>query len=238
MAEVNAGTLAEMLDERQHLLEIALWMFGSAETADRIVQETYRRWYTLGDEERSGIAVPRAWLTRVAGGICLEVLAAAASAHAPVDVPRRGSAAAPGAPVRRPEPIGPAGHQVRSRPAMLARHDRVARRFAAACATGDAAALRAVLTAEAMVVSDGGGKLRAAVRPTCGADAVARFVTALLAGQPGTEVAVASVNGRTGLALRRAGQAVAVVSLSVAGTKVTAVWIVLNPDKLQRWHRP
>lgn len=87
-------------------------------------------------------------------------------------------------------------------------------------------------------MSDGGGKLRAAVRPTCGADAVARFVTALLTGQPGTEVAVASVNGRTGLALRRAGQAVAVVSLSVAGTRVTAVWIVLNPDKLQRWHRP
>ncbi|SNT54202.1 RNA polymerase sigma-70 factor, ECF subfamily [Streptosporangium subroseum] len=240
MTEVNAGTLAEMLDERQHLLEIALWMFGSAETADRIVQETYRRWYTLGDEERSGIAVPRAWLTRVAGGICLEVLAAAASAHTPLDVPQRGSAAAPalGGPMRRPEPVGLTGHRAGSRPAMLARHDRVARRFATACETGDTAALKAVLAAEAMVVSDGGGKLRAAVRPTCGADAVARFVTALLTGQPGTEVAVASVNGRTGLALRRAGQAVAVVSLSVAGTRVTAVWIVLNPDKLKRWHRP
>ncbi len=47
-----------------------------------------------------------------------------------------------------------------------------------------------------MVVSDGGGKLRAAVRPTYGADAVARFVTALLTGQPCTDVAVESVNGR------------------------------------------
>jgi RNA polymerase sigma-70 factor (ECF subfamily) len=149
MAEVNAGTLAEMLDERRHLLEIALWMFGSAETADRIVQETYRRWYILGNEERADIAVPRAWLTRVAGGICLEVLAAAASAHAPIDVPQRGSAAAPalGAPMRWPEPIGLTGHQTRSRPAMLARHDRVARRFAAACETGDTAALKAVLAA-------------------------------------------------------------------------------------------
>ncbi|MGW0202867.1 RNA polymerase subunit sigma-24, partial [Nonomuraea sp. NPDC003201] len=76
MTDVSAGTLAEMLDERQHLLEIALWMFGSESTADRIVQETYRRWYALDDEERAGIAVPRAWLTRVAGGICLELLAA------------------------------------------------------------------------------------------------------------------------------------------------------------------
>jgi RNA polymerase sigma-70 factor (ECF subfamily) len=31
---------------------------------------------------------------------------------------------------------------------------------------------------------------------------------------------------------------VAVISASVAGAEVTAVWIVLNPDKLRRWHRP
>ncbi|HEY0619575.1 MAG TPA: RNA polymerase subunit sigma-24, partial [Kribbella sp.] len=60
-----AGSLAEMLDERQHLLEIALWIFGSAGTADGIVQETYRRWYGLDDDERAAIAMPRAWLTKV-----------------------------------------------------------------------------------------------------------------------------------------------------------------------------
>ncbi|MFD0886182.1 hypothetical protein ACFQ08_16680, partial [Streptosporangium algeriense] len=75
MAEVSAGTLAEMLNERRHLIEIALWMFGSEPMADRIVQETYRRWYALDDEERAVITVPRAWLTKVAGGICLELLA-------------------------------------------------------------------------------------------------------------------------------------------------------------------
>ncbi|MCA2219715.1 sigma factor [Nonomuraea aurantiaca] len=229
MSEVSAGTLAEMLDERQHLLEIALWMFGSEMTADQIVQETYRRWYALDDEERAAIAVPRAWLTRVAGGICLELLATGSA--------RRPEPAA--GPARRPEPAtGRVPQQARSDRAMLARHDRVARRFAAACDVGDAAALQAVLAADAMVVSDGGGKLRAAVRPTYGAAAVARFVTALLTGQPGTEVAVEPVNGRTGLVLRRAGRAVAVAGVSVAGAEVTAVWIVLNPDKLQRWHRP
>ncbi|MGN9845129.1 hypothetical protein ACTMTI_44100 [Nonomuraea sp. H19] len=223
MTEAGAESLAEMLDERQHLLEIALWMFSSEITADRIVQETYRRWYALDDEERASIAVPRAWLTRAAGSIALELLAAPF----------------PSDPAHRPEPITDlTQHQVRFSQAMLARHDRVARRFAAACETGDTAALRAVLAADAIVVSDGGGKLRAAVHPTYGADAVARFVTALLTGQPGTEVAAGSVNGRTGLVLRRGGQAVAVVSVSVAGAEVTAVWIVLNPDKLQRWHRP
>ncbi|MET7335753.1 nuclear transport factor 2 family protein [Nonomuraea sp. NPDC005650] len=231
MTDVSAGTLAEMLDERRHLLEIALWMFGSETTADRIVQETYRRWYALDDGERAAIAVPRAWLTRVAGGICLELLAAG---HA------LGSLPAPGTPAASaPWPVtGPPRRQTPSAGAMLARHDRVARRFAAACDTGDAAALRAVLAADAIVVSDGGGKLRAPVHPTHGAQAVARFVTALLAGQPpGTEVAVESVNGRTGLVLRQTGRAVAVVGVSVAGPEVTAVWIVLNPDKLHSWHR-
>ncbi|MFI7132742.1 hypothetical protein ACIBQ1_44180 [Nonomuraea sp. NPDC050153] len=251
MTDVSAGTLAEMLDERRHLLELALWMFGSEVTAERIVQETYRRWYALDDGERAAIAVPRAWLTRVAGGICLELLAAASHTLSSPPAPGPPATLAPTAPTApaaptaaptaaAPRPVtGPPQRQAPSAGAMLARHDRVARRFAAACDTGDATALRAVLAADAIVVSDGGGKLRAPVRPTYGAQAVARFVTALLAGQPpGTEPAVESVNGRTGLVLRQAGRAVAVVSVSVAGPEVTAVWIVLNPDKLHSWHRP
>ena len=227
MTDVAAASLAEMLDERQHLVEIASWMFGSEATADHIVDETYRRWYALDDEERAGIAVPRAWLTRTAGSICLDLLAAPSHAQTP------------SGPVRRPQPgTDPTQHQVRFGQAMVVRHDHVARRFAAACEMGDTEALRAVLAADAMVVSDGGGKLRAAVTPTYGADAVARFVTALLTGRPCTDVALEAVNGRAGLVLRRSGRAVAVIGASVAGAKITAVWIVLNPDKLRRWHRP
>ncbi|MEO3813424.1 hypothetical protein ABGB17_30870 [Sphaerisporangium sp. B11E5] len=227
MTEAGAESLAEMLDERQRLLEIALWMFGSDTTADHIVQETYRRWYALDQEERAAIAAPRAWLTRTAGSICLELLAR----------PETDPDHMPGGPVTpsRPVPV-PASYQVRYGQAMLARHDRVARRFAAACQAGDTEVLREVLAADAIVVSDGGGKVRVAVRPSYGVDAVAQVVTALLIDQPGTDLAIGSVNGRAGLVLRRAGKAVAVVSVSVAGAEVTAVWIVLNPDKLQRWH--
>jgi hypothetical protein len=115
--------------------------------------------------------------------------------------------------------------------------DRVVRRFGTAGEAGDVAALRGLLAADAVVVSDGGGRLPAAVRPLHGGDAVAPFVAALLAGQPGTGLTVEAVNGRTGLVVRRAGRAVAVVSLSVVRLEVTAVWIVLNPDKLRAWHR-
>lgn len=232
-----AASLAEMLDERQHLLEIAEWMFGAV-TADQIVHETYRRWYELDDDERAGIAVPRAWLTRVAGGICLDLLADCE--HGGPAVRRR--------PAHRPEPRlapDPVTAWLRRHPprdhfdeALLARHDHVVRRFAAACDTADTAALKGFLAADAMVVSDGGGKVRAAVHPTHGADAVARFITALLAGRPRIVVTVESVNGRAGLVLRRTGQAVAVAGVSTANIEVIAIWITLNPDKLRSWHRP
>lgn len=254
MAEVSAGTLAEMLDERRHLIEIARQMFaplgplGADTMADRIVQETYRRWYTLTDEERTGITTPRAWLTKVARSICLNLLTTSGTARPIVglgDTPHPGVSGTArqlgfvAGPVPRPEfASGSAHRQVGADQAVLDGHDRVVRRFAEGCVLGDATALRGILATGATAVSDGGGKLRAAVHPVYGAEAVARFVVALLAGQPGTEVTVEFVNGRTGLVLRQAGQAVAVVGMSVAGAMVTAVWIVLNPDKLQPWHRP
>jgi RNA polymerase sigma-70 factor, ECF subfamily len=37
--------------------------------------------------------------------------------------------------------------------------------------------------------------------------------------------------------LRRAGDAQAVISLSVTEAKIAAVWIVVNPDKLRPWRR-
>jgi RNA polymerase sigma-70 factor (ECF subfamily) len=235
-----AGSLAEMLDERQHLLEIALWFFGSAGTADRIVQETYRRWYGLDDDERAAIAMPRAWLTKVAGGICLELLTSTANPPTAETVVRGGMVQP--LPLHQPSdldkhPEQRPRHPSRSTQTMLARHARVVRRFAAACESGDIPALEAVLAADAVVVNDGGGKVRAAVRPVRGASEAAQFVAALLTSQRGTDLAVEPVNDRAGLVLRRAGQAIAVVSLSVAGAMVTAVWVVLNPDKLQSWHR-
>jgi hypothetical protein len=111
----------------------------------------------------------------------------------------------------------------------------VARRFATACTAGSVGALRGMLAPEAVVVSDGGGKVAATLQPVRGADAVARCVTDLLSLEPGAALTVQAVNGQAGVVLRRAGDVVAVVSLSVAGAKVAAVWIVLNPDKLRHW---
>lgn len=120
---------------------------------------------------------------------------------------------------------------------MLTRHDDVVRRFAEACQLGDLAALQATLDADAIAVCDGGGLVPAALSPIHGAEAVAQLTAVLLGGQPDTEVTIEAVNGQAGLALRRAGQAIAVVAVKSADAKVAVLWIVLNPAKLTGWHR-
>lgn len=68
---------AEVLGERRHLVSLAFRMLGTVAEAEDAVQETYIRWYRLTQEERDAIRVPRAWLTRVASRVCLNVLSSA-----------------------------------------------------------------------------------------------------------------------------------------------------------------
>ncbi|MBB2940384.1 RNA polymerase sigma-70 factor (ECF subfamily) [Actinoplanes lutulentus] len=110
-------------------------------------------------------------------------------------------------------------------------HDDVVGRLITACGAADIDAIRKVLVPEAVAVCDGG------VLPVVhGADDVAELVIALLGG-PG-ELTPESVNGQAGLALRRAGRAVAVVAVTSAGERIAALWMVLHPIKLTGWHRP
>ncbi|MDI9829737.1 RNA polymerase subunit sigma [Streptomyces sp. KAU_LT] len=74
----DTAPLAELLDERQHLIDVAGWMLGPGAAAEEAVTDTYRRWYGLSDDERTGISDPRMWLTRNMGTICLARLSAPA----------------------------------------------------------------------------------------------------------------------------------------------------------------
>ncbi|MFJ9714271.1 sigma factor-like helix-turn-helix DNA-binding protein [Streptomyces sp. NPDC101234] len=75
MGDADAVPVAELLDERRHLLEVTYWMLGNSWDAESVVGETYRRWYRLTDAERGRITAPRNWLAKTAGGICLGLLA-------------------------------------------------------------------------------------------------------------------------------------------------------------------
>ncbi len=109
-------------------------------------------------------------------------------------------------------------------------------RFAEACRSGDIAAVRAILDADAIAVCDGGGAVPAPGL-THGAASVAQLTSIVLGGPQDTELTLESVNGRRGLALRRDGQAIAVVGITVVNGKVAVLWIMLNPAKLNGWHR-
>jgi RNA polymerase sigma-70 factor (ECF subfamily) len=117
----------------------------------------------------------------------------------------------------------------------MTHYEDVVRRFAAACRQGDIRSLLAELDADAVAVCDHGGGQPRTDGLVRGGVAVARLI-AVLCGGPGTEVTLEAVNGRAGLAVRRAGRATAVIGFRVA-EKITVLWVVLNPLKLQGWHR-
>lgn len=69
--------LADAIRERDVLLGLSYRLLGSLADAEDAVQETYIRWYRLSDEDRRGIAYPRAWLVKTASRIGLDMLESA-----------------------------------------------------------------------------------------------------------------------------------------------------------------
>src|SRR4051812_19166298 len=113
--------------------------------------------------------------------------------------------------------------------------EEVTERFLAACVGGDVDALMAVLAPGVVLLTDGGGRAKAALRPIVGAAKAARFLAAVSPGglgRPGLSLRLADVNGTPGVVVGTdAGPAIA-VSLVVAGGRVEQALVVLNPDKL------
>ncbi len=117
--------------------------------------------------------------------------------------------------------------------------ERVLSRFVQACTTGDMAGLLALLADDAMLWSDGGGKVVAARRPIRGATNVARFLLGVLTKAPPDLTArLAPVNGQPGFIVEVNGHLTNVTVLDLADGRIQAVRIVANPDKLQRLPGP
>ncbi|WP_329264344.1 RNA polymerase subunit sigma [Streptomyces sp. NBC_01478] len=75
MDQGDAVPIAELWEERRFLLDVARWMLGDPGAAESVVDEAYQRWYGLSDAARRQITVPRSWLAKTVGGICLGRLA-------------------------------------------------------------------------------------------------------------------------------------------------------------------
>lgn len=113
--------------------------------------------------------------------------------------------------------------------------ERIVREFLTACATGKLEDLMALLTDDAVFYSDGGGKVRAAIRPVYTADRIGRLFIGIRRNIPeGTENRLMLVNGEPGCVSRRPDGSISVSTFVIENGRVKAVYIVRNPDKLQR----
>ncbi|MFJ9542914.1 RNA polymerase sigma factor SigJ [Streptomyces sp. NPDC101225] len=70
-------SLTAVMSERRQLINLAYRLLGSLADAEDVVQETYARWYAMTGRERQAVASPGAWLTKVAGRVCLDLLRSA-----------------------------------------------------------------------------------------------------------------------------------------------------------------
>src|SRR4051794_41741561 len=69
--------LSAIMSERRQLINLAYRLLGSLAEAEDAVQETYARWYGMSRQQQDAIESPGAWLTTVAGRICLNLLGSA-----------------------------------------------------------------------------------------------------------------------------------------------------------------
>lgn len=115
----------------------------------------------------------------------------------------------------------------------------VTEEFLAACLGGDLNRMMELLAPDVTAWSDGGGKVKAALRPQRGAEKVARFLAAVLA-QPMDDprVHVVDVNGRPGLLLTVAGRPDTVACAEVEDGRITEIRIIRNPEKLRHLPPP
>lgn len=115
------------------------------------------------------------------------------------------------------------------------RRDELARRFLAACETGDTAALEALLAEDVTFYADGGGKAPAVSQPVSGSTRVARFIMGIarqLRALNG-RLEPTEVNGQPGFRLVDPdGRLGAVLELTIVDGRVLELRNVMNPEKL------
>ncbi len=125
-----------------------------------------------------------------------------------------------------------------SRPALAPapRQAGLVRDFKKAWEAKDIGALVSLLDPAATMTADGGGRVRAALRPIAGGEQIAQYVAELAVRAPGSlTILERTVNGQPGLVAQQDGVTVTVFAFEVADERIKHVWAVRNPDKLRPW---
>ena len=119
------------------------------------------------------------------------------------------------------------------------RRHQVANAFLDAASGADLDRLMGLLAPDVVFTSDGGGVVSAARRPVHGADRVARLLLALVdqARDEGWTLTAVEINGQPGLVAEQSGDIDTAVVLHVHDARVTAIYAIRNPDKLDALRR-
>nr|WP_317891417.1 sigma factor-like helix-turn-helix DNA-binding protein [Saccharopolyspora pogona] len=121
-----------------------------------------------------------------------------------------------------------------------AQQQEITERFFAATTGGDINTLMELLSPDVTLWTDGGGKVRQALRPVVGADTVAAWFAAIsTVTYQGVEPAdmnaeLAEINGGPGIVFSGPGRVIAAVTFDFdPDGRITTIHNVANPDKLQ-----
>lgn len=280
---LQADSTTEFEQLRPRLFGVAYRILGVVADAEDVVQETWIAWQAA---DRTGVAAPSAYLTKVVSNRALNRLRDTRRRREdyvgpwlpePLDTSRRPDEAAEIAdsvsyalmvmleqltPLERAAfvlrevfdvPTAEVAESLASTPAavrqLVARarahlterdraydvdpsaHQRIARAFLVALAGGDLDGATALLAPDVVLVTDGGGVRRAALRPIEGPDRVLRFAVRLATKNPGYTVEVRELNGVPSAVIRR-GEEVTTMHLRIVDGRVDRIFLVRNPGKL------
>ena len=133
--------------------------------------------------------------------------------------------------VREARPQGMSTSRDRSLPSS---HQQLVSAFVDASRSGDLQTLMGLLADDVRLMTDGGGKVPAALNVIEGADRTARFIVgAVSKGLPeGSIIRIAEINGLPGLIVYRPDGSVQSVAFEIAHNLVRSIYAVSNPEKL------
>lgn len=108
----------------------------------------------------------------------------------------------------------------------------LAKRFIEAVGTGNIEVLIALLTDDIVLISDGGGKVKAAMRPLSNKKHVIAFLTGLAKKEAdSSEVKLVMVNGQIGILVD--GKEPTIICFERVGDCYKSIYLIRNPDKVR-----
>ena len=116
-----------------------------------------------------------------------------------------------------------------------ARHAQLMSAFVAATRSGDLNALTQMLASDVRIVTDGGGKVAAALNVLDGADRAARFLIEVTRKGWRDEFTLrfATINSLPGIIVQGSEGLVQTAAFEIEGDVIRALYVVRNPDELR-----